>query len=136
MNNEDPTGEREKRMRQASFFYIFYILEDEVMSSNDEVAKSLFVEAFNSREAYTESLMTEFDETDKLEKKMTTGHNIDFPGFIYDGDDSGPVGNDNADDNNPHGFDFNNFVLEVSNIIENLGHIEKSKRMNTVSDFT
>lgn len=124
-----PHWRKRKANASSQFLSIFYILEDEVMSSNDQVAKSLFVEAFNSREAYTESLMTEFDETDKLEKKMTTGHNIDFPGFIYDGDDSGPVGNDDAsaDDNNPHGFDFNNFVLEVSNIIENLGHIEQSK---------
>ena len=124
-----PHWRKRKANASSQFLSIFYILEDEVMKSNDEVAKSLFVEAFNSRESYTESLMTEFDETDKLEKKMTTGHNINFPGFVYDGDESGPVTNDDtrAADDNPECFDFNNFVLEVSTIIENLGHIEQSK---------
>lgn len=125
-----PHWRKRKSNASSQFLSIFYILEDEVMESNDEVAKSLFVEAFNSREAYTENLMAEFDETDKLEKKMSTGHNIKFPGFVYDGDetslaDGGDEGND-PDDNNA-GFDFNNFVLEVSTIIENIGNVEQSK---------
>jgi aromatic ring-opening dioxygenase LigB subunit len=39
-----------------------------VIESNYEVAKMLFVEIYNSKEAYIEFVMIEFDETDKLEK--------------------------------------------------------------------
>jgi aromatic ring-opening dioxygenase LigB subunit len=47
---------------------MFYLLEKEVIESNYEVAKKLFVEIYNSKEAYIEFVMIEFNETDKLEK--------------------------------------------------------------------
>ena len=52
------------------------------MESKDEVAQSLFLEAFHSREAYVESLMEEFDETDRLEKIMSSGNAMSVPGFF------------------------------------------------------
>jgi hypothetical protein len=67
--------------------------------------------------------MIEFDETDKLEKKMTSGPAIKVPGFLYDDDD------DSTEDNgtNSIDFDFDNFVLEVSELIEELHQVEQSK---------
>ena len=55
---------------------------------------------------------------------MSTGHNIVFPGFIYDGEASNA--NENEGENEDE-FHFDNFVLEVSNIVENLGEVEQSK---------
>ena len=63
---------------------MFYLLEKDVIESNDEVALKFFVEIFNSREAYVECVMIEFDETDKLEKKMMTGPTFRVPGFFLD----------------------------------------------------
>ena len=51
---------------------MFYLLEKEVLDSKDQLAMSLFVEAFNSRENYIDSVMVEFDETDELEKQMSS----------------------------------------------------------------
>ena len=83
----------------------------------------LFVEAFNSREAYIESVMEEFDETDKLEKIMSSGPEIRVPGFVYD--DNGDIETvENADN---HEFDYNNSILEVCDIIENLDDINITK---------
>ena len=76
------------------------------MESNDEVSKSLFVEAFHSRDSYIEAVMHEFDETDILEKKMATGHNIKFPGFIYDGEET-DVDETEEDNEHTNNFDFN-----------------------------
>ena len=67
-----PHWRKRKVNASSQFLSIFYLLEQEVIESNDQVAKSLFVEAFHSRESYIEAVMTEFDETDKLEKKMST----------------------------------------------------------------
>ena len=102
---------------------MFYLVEKEVMESEDEVVKSLFVEAFHSREVYIESVMVEFDETDKLEKMMSSGPSIKVPGFIYDDDD------DTIEENSytPEAdFDINNCVLEVSEIVEDLDEVDKT----------
>ena len=93
------------------------------MESEDEVVKSLFVEAFHSREVYIESVMVEFDETDKLEKMMSSGPSIKVPGFIYDDDD------DTIEENSytPEAdFDINNCVLEVSELVEDLDEVDKT----------
>ena len=116
---------RKRKAKSASqFLSMFYIVEKEVTESEDEVAKRLFVEAFHSREAYIESVMEEFDETDKLEKKMSSGPSIKVPGFIYDDDDDTLEENTGAPDTD---FDFNNCVLEVSNIVEDMEQVEQSK---------
>ena len=47
-----------------------------------------------------------------------------FPGFIYDGEASDL--NDNEGESEDE-FHFDNFVLEVSDIVENLGEVEQSK---------
>ena len=53
---------RKRKAKSASqFLSIFYILEREVLESQDEVDKKLFVEAFNSRDCYIEDVLHEFD---------------------------------------------------------------------------
>ena len=116
---------RKRKAKSASqFLSMFYIVEKEVTESEDEVAKRLFVEAFHSREAYIESVMEEFDETDKLEKKMSSGPSIKVPGFIYDDDDDTLEESNITPDTD---FDFNNCVLEVSQIVEDMEQVEQSK---------
>ena len=55
-SRENLTGARERPSHLANFCP-FYLLEKEVIESNYEVAKKLFVEIFNSREAYIEFVM-------------------------------------------------------------------------------
>ena len=116
---------RKRKAKSASqFLSMYYLVEQEVMESKDEVAQSLFVEAFHSREAYVESLMEEFDETDRLEKQMSSGNAMNVPGFVFDEDDDNSV--DSKTTSNEE-FDFNNCVLEISEIIEDLNEVDKSK---------
>ena len=116
---------RKRKAKSASLFLsIFFILEQEMLESNDEVNKRIFVEAINSRETYLEGLMEEFDETDKLEKKMSSGPSIKVPGYLYDEDDEENECNTNVETNN---FDFNNCMMEVSDLIEELEEVERSK---------
>ena len=116
---------RKRKAKSASLFLsIFFILEQEMLESNDEVNKRIFVEAFNSRETYLEGLMEEFDETDKLEKKMSSGPSIKVPGYLYDEDDEENECNIDVETNN---FDFNNCMMEVSDLIEELEEVERSK---------
>lgn len=123
LEQKRPHWRKRKAKSASQFLSMFYLLEKEVMESGDQVAMSLFVEAFNSREAYIESVMAEFDETDELEKKMSSGPTIKVPGFVYDDDDD-----DDADANTEsHVFDLNNCVLEVCNIIEDLDDVTKTK---------
>ena len=118
-----PHWRKRKGKSASQFVSLFYLLENEVMKSGDQVAMRLFVEAFNSREAYIESVMEEFDETDKLENIMSSGPEIRVPGFVYD--DNGDIETvENADN---HEFDYNNCILEVCDIIENLDDINITK---------
>ena len=126
LEHRRPHWRKRKTNASSQFLSIFYLLEKEVTESDDEVSKSLFVEAFHSRDSYTEAVMNEFDETDKLEKKMATGHNIKFPGFIFDGDDTN-VDESETDVEMSNNFDFDKCVLEVGTIVENLEHVEQSK---------
>ena len=119
-----PHWRKRKAMSSSQLVSMFYILEKEVLDSNDEVAKNLFVEAFHSREAYIEAVMTEFDETDKLEKKMSSGPTLEVPGYMYDDDDEGSIDDDSS---RSGGFNFNNFVLEVSDLMEDLSQLDQSK---------
>ena len=59
-----PQWGKRKVNASSQFLSIFYLLEQEVIESDDQGAKSLFVEAFHSWESYIEAFMTEFDETD------------------------------------------------------------------------
>ena len=116
---------RKRKAKSASqFLSMFYLIEKEVVESQDDVAQSLFVEAFHSREAYVESVMEEFDEIDKIEKKMATGNTIKVPGFVYDEDDD--KSEDSIISSNEE-FDYDNCVLEISEIIEDLNQVDKSK---------
>ena len=64
LEQKRPHWRKRKAKSASQFLSMFYLLEKEVKESGDQVAMSLFVEAFNSREAYIESVMAEFDETD------------------------------------------------------------------------
>ena len=119
---------RKRKAKSASLFLsIYFILEQEMLESNDEVNKRIFVEAFNSRETYLEGLMEEFDETDELEKKMSSGPAIKVPGFLYDEDDEENDSSANVESNDANNFDFNRCIMEVSDIIEELEDVERSK---------
>ena len=119
---------RKRKAKSASLFLsIFFILEQEMLESNDEVNKRIFVEAFNSRETYLEGLMEEFDETDKLEKKMSSGPSIKVPGFLYDDDDDENESSADVENLETNSFDFNNCMMEVSDIVEDLEEVERSK---------
>ena len=97
---------RKRKTKSASqFLSMYYLVEKEVMESEDEVAQSLFVEAFHSREAYVESIMEEFDETGRLEKQMSSGNAMNVSGFVFDEDDDNSV--DSKTTSNEE-FDFNN----------------------------
>ena len=104
---------------------MFYLLEKDVTESNDDVAKSLFVEAFNSREAFIEDLMLELDEVDRVEKIMTSGNTIKVPGFVYDDEDD--CEKTQEEEESPDEFDFDNCVLEIADIIEDMSPVDKSK---------
>ena len=117
---------RKRKAKSASqFLSMFYILEKEVLESEDQVTKSLFVEAFHSRESYVEAVMHEFDKTDKIERKMTSGPAIKVPGFMYDDDDLEEITEETSSPN--AGFDIDNCVLEISDIIEDLDKVDQSK---------
>ena len=107
-----PHWRKRKTNSASQFLSMFYLIEQEVIESNDDVVKSLFVEGFNSREAYVESLMEEFDETDRIEKMMSTGNALKVPGFIYDDDDTTTEAEESTTE-----FDINNCMLEVADII-------------------
>ena len=49
---------KRKAKSSSQFLSMFYLLEKEVIESNYEIAKKLFVEIFNSREAYIESVIS------------------------------------------------------------------------------
>ena len=117
-----PHWRKRKTNSASQFLSMFYLIEQDVIESNDDVVKSLFVEGFNSREAYVESLMEEFDETDRIEKMMSTGNALKVPGFIYDDDDTTTEAEESTTE-----FDINNCMLEVADIIEDLGPVDKSK---------
>ena len=71
LEHRRPHWRKRKAKSSSQFLSMFYLLEKDIVDSNDDVAKSLFVEAFNSREAFIEDLMLEFDKTDRVEKMMT-----------------------------------------------------------------
>ena len=83
-----PHWRKRKQKSASQFLSMFYLVEREVMQSEDEVIKSLFVEAFHSRESYVETVMDEFDETDRIEEKMSSGTVLDVPGYVYNDDDT------------------------------------------------
>ena len=119
---------RKRKAKSASqFLSMFYLLEKEVMDSKDQVAMNLFVEAFNSREAYVESVMIEFDEIDRLEKQMSSGPAIKVPGFVYDDDAEAEADDETQEDTTTNEFDFSNCIMELSEIIEDLDEMNKSK---------
>ena len=74
--------------------------------------------------------MEEFDETDELEKKMSSGPAIKVPGFLYDEDDEENDSSANVESNDANNFDFNRCIMEVSDIIEELEDVERSKYAN------
>ena len=119
-----PHWGKRKAISQSQFLSMYYLLEMEVIESKDEVAQKLFVEIFNSREAYIESVMVEFDETDKLEKKMMSGPTFRVPGFFLDDEMDGDLEGESSVN---IGFDIDNFIMEVAEVIEDLDDIEKSK---------
>ena len=119
-----PHWGKRKAISQSQFLSMYYLLEMEVIESKDEVAQKLFVEIFNSREAYIESVMVEFDETDKLEKKMMSGPTFRVPGFFLDDENDGDLEGESSVN---IGFDIDNFIMEVAEVIEDLDDIEKSK---------
>ena len=122
-----PHWRKRKSKSSSQFLSMFYLLEKDVMESNDDVAKSLFVEAFNSREAFIEDLMLEFDETDRVERMMTTGNTVKVPGFVYDDDDDDDSEKAEEEEEGPKEFDLDNCVLEVAHIIEDLNPVDKTK---------
>ena len=75
-----PNWRKRKTKSASQFITSFYMIEKDVLESEDNVLKSLFVEAFNSREAYIENVMEEFDETDRIEEMMSSGTAIKIPG--------------------------------------------------------
>ena len=109
-----PHWRKRKTISSSNLLTMFYILEKEVIDSDDEVAKQLFVEIFNSREAYTESVMKEFDETDKLEKKMMTGTAFKVPGF-----------DDETSESESESFNVSNFCVSVADVVESETEHEK-----------
>ena len=68
--------------------------------------------------------MVEFDETDKLEKKMLSGATLKVPGFVFDDEDDSRA---EAESSSTETFDIDNFVMEVSEIIDDLTELEKTK---------
>ena len=77
-------------MSSSQFLCMFYLLEKDVVDSNDDVAKSLLVDASNSREEFIEDPMLEFDKTDRVERMMTYSNTMKVPRYVYhdDNDDS------------------------------------------------
>ena len=119
-----PNWRKRKTKSASQFITSFYMIEKDVLESDDDVLKSLFVEAFNSREAYIENVMDEFDETDRIEEMMSSGTTIKIPGYVYDdGDDNDdePAREERVE------FDFDKCVLEIAGILDGLDHIEQSK---------
>ena len=119
-----PNWRKRKTKSASQFITSFYMIEKDVLESEDNVLKSLFVEAFNSREAYIENVMEEFDETDRIEEMMSSGTAIKIPGYVYDdGDDNDdePAREDRDE------FDFNKSVMEIAEILDGLDHVEQSK---------
>ena len=86
LENRRPHWRKRKAKSSSQFISMFYLLEKEVNESNDDIAKQLFVEIFNSRESYIESVMLEFDDTDKIEKQMLSGKTFNLPGYVDDED--------------------------------------------------
>ena len=122
-----PHWRKRKSKSSSQFLSMFYLLEKDVTDSNDDVAKSLFVEAFNSREAFVEDLMLEFDEVDRVEKIMTSGNTIKVPGFVYDDEEEDDGDKADEEEGRPNDFDVDNCVLEIADMIEDLNPVDKSK---------
>ena len=116
-----PHWRKRKTISSSNLLTMFYILEKEVIDSEDQVAKQLFVEIFHSREAYTDSVMKEFDETDKLEKRMMTGTTFKVPGFDDDISDS------ESERFITESFNVSNFCASVADVVESETEHEKTK---------
>ena len=105
---------------------MFYLVDREVMQSEDEVIKSLFVEAFQSRESYVETVMDEFDETDRIEEKMSSGTVLDVPGYVYDDDDRENSGHNTTASTNKV-FDIDASLVEISELVAGLDPVDMTK---------
>ena len=121
-----PHWRKRKQKSASQFLTMFYLVEKEVLESEDEVVKSLFVEAFHSREAYIETVMEEFDETDRIEEQMSSGTVFDVPGYVYDDDDGDNVHNTEGT-NRSKEFDLEKTILEVSELISGMDQLDISK---------
>ena len=50
-----------------------FLIEKEVSQSGDAISKELYVEAFHSRDDFTEALMNALDRVDEVEAAMAEG---------------------------------------------------------------
>ena len=119
---------RKRKSKSASLFLsMFFLLEKEVAESNDAVNKEIFVEIFDSRDAYIESLMKALDRVDEVEASMTEGTAMRMPSWIFD--DGGNIeDNDAQNDVSASSVPtIDKLVMDTLDVIEGLNEVDKTK---------
>ena len=126
MSSRRPHWRKRKAKSASLFLSIFFLIEKEVSESIDENVKKLFVEAFDSRDRYIDSLMEHLNRVDEIEASMTVGKPMKLPGWTCEDDVPSEVeiettGDETVDD------DVDKIVMDTLDIVEDMDEVEISK---------
>ena len=129
MNKRRPHWRKRKSKSASLFLSIFFLLEKEVCEANDEILKEIFVEIFDSRDAYIEVLMKALDRVDEVEATMTEGTPMAMPSWIYDDNNVANEEEGNATTDAPSGSisDIDKLVMDTLDVIDDMNEVDKTK---------
>ena len=126
MSSHRPHWRKRKAKSASLFLSIFFLIEKEVAESIDENVKKLFVEAFDSRDKYIESLMKHLDRVDEIEAAMAVGKPMNLPGWTCDDDVPSEVDMETAVEERLDN-DVDKIVMDTLDIVDDMDEVEMSR---------